>query len=80
MKYPVKCEIVDVDGDVDGTGQKISSFISRTPDISRPHIGKKGLAELMENGNVRITLDDGSVIYGYRCWWKPLETSPGNKQ
>ena len=65
MKYPVRCEILDV------TGQEVFPGIEgRTPDESKPHIGKRGLAE--EIGyNVRITLDDGSILWGYECWWKP---------
>jgi len=68
MKYPVRCEIVDVDG----TGHRVGPFVSKTPEISKPHIGKQGLAEITDNGNVLITLDDGSVLYGYECWWKAL--------
>ena len=68
MKYPIRCEIVDVDG----TGERVGPYLAKTPDVSKPHIGKRGLAERMEDGNVRITLDDGSVIYGYECWWEAL--------
>lgn len=38
---------------------------------SIPHLGKEGLAE-KDDWMVRITLDDGHVIYGYECWWMPL--------
>lgn len=62
MEYPTRCEIVDV------TGHRFY----KTPDISMPHIGKKGLAEITEEGHVRITLDDDSILYGYECWWKPV--------
>jgi hypothetical protein len=44
----------------------------RTPDKSKPHIGKQGLAYEIDGLNVRITLDDGTVLMGYECWWKPL--------
>ena len=66
MKYPTRCEIVDV------TGIEVFPGIrGRTPDNSKAHIGKKGIAE--DYGDtVRITLDDGNVIYGYECWWVPL--------
>ena len=23
-------------------------------------------------GTVRITLDDGTILYGYECWWTPI--------
>jgi hypothetical protein len=29
------------------------------------------LQKKMPDGNVRITLDDGFVIWGYECWWEP---------
>ena len=66
-KYPTRARIIDVDGLVRG------NFLLKTPIVSRPHIGKEGLAEKMGDGNVRITLDDGTIIWGYECWWEPLE-------
>ena len=69
INYPIRCEILDV------TGQEVfPGFEGRTPDESKPHIGKQGLAEEVED-NVRITLDDGSVLWGYECWWKPLNNN-----
>lgn len=65
-KYPVRCEIVDA------TGRRIGPLIAKTPNVSKPHIGKRGLAEKMKDGCVRITLDDGTIIYGHQCWWKAL--------
>ncbi len=67
MKYPVRCKIIDVvgievfPGGIEGT----------TPEISKSHVGKEGLAEKIGN-NVRITLDDGGVLWGYECWWTPI--------
>ena len=65
-KYPVRCKIVDV------TGEEVFPGIEgRTPDESKPHIGKMGVAE--EAGEtVRITLDDGTIIWGSECWWEPI--------
>ena len=58
MKYPVRCKIVDV------TGQEVfPDIMGRTPDESKPHIGKRGLAERI-GGDVRITLDDGEILWG----------------
>lgn len=67
-KYPTRCEIVDVDGK-----EIYPGLIGKTPKVSKPHIGEHGLAELMEDGKVKISLDNGSVLYGHECWWKPTE-------
>ncbi len=65
--YPTRCKIVDV------TGQEVFPGIEgRTPDESKPHIDKEGLAELSSDGMVRITLDDGNILYGCDCWWVPI--------
>lgn len=69
MKYPTRCRIVDVDGE---TWQGLSIA---TPEESRPHVGKEGVAELLDPLTVRITLDDGNIIYGYECWWDSISTS-----
>ena len=67
MKYPTRCKLIDVTG--------IEIFLGlegRTPNVSKPHIGKEGLAEKI-NGDVRITLDDNTVLNGWDCWWNPIE-------
>ncbi len=66
ITYPVRCEIIDVTGE-----EVFPGVFGKTPAISRSHIGKQGLAERIK-GVVRITLDDGSILYGYECWWKPI--------
>ena len=67
--YPVRCVIVETEGKtiemLDGT---VLNLV--TPEISKSHIGKHGLVELTEDMNVKITLDDGNILYGYECWWK----------
>ena len=68
MKYPVRCEIIDAAGKMVFPGIK-----AKTPDASKPHIGEKGLAEKIGD-NVRITLDNGSILWGYECWWRPLDS------
>ena len=70
MNYPIRCQIVDPMGATVNIGGE--DFQSKTPPKSIPHIGKKGLAERVR-GDVRITLDDGNIIYGYECWWIPIE-------
>lgn len=66
-KYPVRCKIVDVEGKDVGFG-----FMGRTPEESKPHIGKEGTAVLENKFFVKITLDDGAVIFGSQCWWDAL--------
>ncbi len=72
IKYPTRCKIIDI------TGEKLypemfSNLVARTPEVSKPHVGKEGLAEQIDELTIRITLDDGNIIYGYECWWVPLE-------
>ncbi len=65
ISYPTRCRIVDADG---GEWHGIPM---RTPDESRPHIGKEGVASL-DGEHVRVTLDDGTVLMGEECWWEPV--------
>ena len=66
MKYPVRCKIVDVTGI-----EVMPGMMGRTPDGSKPHVGKCGLAEEVGD-DVRITLDDGNILWGYECWWQHI--------
>ena len=70
---PIRCVIVNLDGEPFRDG-----FVKRTPEVSRPHVGKEGLAEATSEG-LRITLDDGTILWGYECWWTPLPQSPEGK-
>ena len=71
MEYPVRCRIVDPTGEPFALG-----MTKRAPSESMPHVGKEGLAEkLIEN--VRITLDDGTILWGYECWWEVAQASGG---
>ena len=63
----MRCKIVEIpDGSI------MNGLIINTPKVSKPHIGKYGLAEEVDN-SVKITLDDGNILYGYQCWWIPIE-------
>ncbi|MDO9527621.1 MAG: hypothetical protein Q7J27_00505 [Syntrophales bacterium] len=66
--YPLRAKIVDMCG----LEYKVGKYLANTPEESKPHIGKEGLAEKID-GRVRITLDDGNVIYGDKCWWIMME-------
>lgn len=66
--YPVRCRIMDVEGK-----EIFPGVMGRTPEASKPHLGKEGTASV-RRGVVEITLDDGSTIYGHQCWWEPLPT------
>lgn len=64
--YPVRCKIVDV------TDMEVApGVIGNTPDKSKPHIERTGTAYEDPMG-VKINMDDGSVLYGYECWWAPI--------
>lgn len=69
MKYSTRCKIVDV------AGKYMGGYALDTPELSKKHIGKEGVAEEIEkNGyyKIKITLDDGTILYGSECWWKPI--------
>lgn len=70
MKYPVRCKIIDVTG-----VEVFPGMEGKTPNKSKPHIGKEGLAEkdVTGFGKVRITLDDGNILFGHECWWTPIK-------
>jgi len=70
MTYPVRCQIIDPIGATVNIGRV--DLQNKAPPKSIPHIGKKGLAERVRD-DVKITLDDGNIIYGYECWWIPIE-------
>lgn len=66
MKYPVRCKIIDVT-DI----EVFPGIMGRTPKESKPHIGKEGIAYHSREG-VTIELDDGNILHGHECWWKPI--------
>ena len=62
-----RCRIVDAGA----AGHTIGPYKARTPTKSVPHIGKKGWAE-PDGKTVTITLDDGTILKGYQCWWEEI--------
>lgn len=73
IQYPTRCKIIDVTG-----MEVLPGIMGQTPEVSKSHVGKRGLAEEIDD-NVRITLDDGSVIWGYECWWIPISDDAGGE-
>lgn len=67
MKYPVRCRIVNPTW-----GSFVPGVVKNAPEESMSHIGKEGLAEEVDE-NVRITLDDGTILWGYDCWWEVIK-------
>ena len=80
ITYPTRCLLIDADGSVyreirDSIGRVIQ-ICRKNPEPSKPHIGKKGIAERLDKDGVQvvqITLDDNTVILGSDCWWLPLD-------
>lgn len=53
--------------------------LAADPLIAQQNMGKQGWCEedvpcpeLGGRSNPKITLDDGTVIWGYQCWWAPV--------
>lgn len=55
-------------------GQTFAGLPCRDPHPE--HISKKGTIVALDTdddwSSPKIELDEGSVIWGYECWWKPL--------
>ena len=68
VNYPTRCRIVNPGG-----FDYLPGLEAQAPEKSLPHIGKEGLAERTPGGDVMITLDNGGIIFGYECWWEPIE-------
>lgn len=75
IRYPTRCQIIDVDN----LDYKVGRYTAKTPGGSHAHVGKQGLAEKMGEIDVRITLDDGTILMGNECWWIPLGLSQSQR-
>ncbi len=73
-KTTVRCIIIDP---VVENIYQDKPYVAIAPEESLPHIGKYGIAEIVDGYHAKITLDDGNVIYGDECWWKPVTESKG---
>lgn len=62
----LRVRIINVDGET-YNGMRLA-----TPGVSLPHIGKEGIAS-WTGDNLIITLDDGHILFGFECWWEPVE-------
>lgn len=60
----------------------LPGVIAADPEESVPHHEKLGWMEEVPcdvfggRGNPRIELDDGSVLWGYECWWDYVKADP----
>jgi hypothetical protein len=68
-RYPTRCRIIDVIGQ-----EVLPGIMGNTPEVSKPHVGKFGTAEIIDDYDVKITLDDGNVLWGYECWWQSVSS------
>jgi hypothetical protein len=65
-KNKQRCIIVDPEGQ-----ELLPGIVIKTPEVSKPHIGKTGTWEIVGE-DVKITLYDGTILWGYECWWDSL--------
>lgn len=76
LPYPCKVLIIDVDEP--DTVVLWNGMAIKTPEASKPYIGKVGIVErvadptLIDYDTVRITMPDGHVLWGWECWWAPI--------
>ena len=68
MKYPVRARIIDI-------AEVLPGALGQIPVISKPHVGKEGTANQLSNGEIIIVLDGGGKLWGWECWWEPIESS-----
>jgi hypothetical protein len=52
----------------------LPGLVAADPDVARPHFEKFGWCDeraVTSEGweNPKIVLDDGTVLWGYECWW-----------
>lgn len=70
----VRVRIVPVSGTEIAPG-----VVGNDPTPARQNMNKEGwcdetaFCEDLGYSNPKITLDDGTVIWGYQCWWSPVE-------
>ena len=82
MNYPIGTRVEVVDA--------VAARVGENP--TPQHIGRQGVltgekataykvnGEVVYRGSTpEITLDNGDIVYGDECWWKPLDP-PGSKE
>ena len=63
----------------DASGGSFFGVPTRNPDEALPNLGQFGWCDEhaycpeMGRNNQRIILDNGTVIWGYQCWWSEVE-------
>jgi hypothetical protein len=69
----------------DAAGGSFFGMETVNPAVAVPNIGKTGWCEPnafcpeLGRTNPRITLDDGTVIWGYQCWWAEIDYDYGSE-
>jgi hypothetical protein len=64
-----------------GSPLPVPGVVAADPATAVPNFGKYGWCEMnafcpaLGEENPKITLDDGTVIWGYQCWWQPIMRS-----
>lgn len=66
----VRVKVVQAEGEEVRPG-----LIAQDPDAAKPHFEKLGWCEInavhpIGISNPKITLDDGTVLWGMECWWE----------
>ncbi len=63
---------------VQAEGQPLDAgFVAADPPKAQANMRKEGWCEVDAphpafGTNPKITLDDGTVIWGFECWWEPV--------
>lgn len=70
-----RVEIIDVTGE---TRTILDETVElRTPDVSKPHINRRGTIVGFASEDYlcspKIQLDDGTILYGFECWWRRVK-------
>lgn len=79
--FPVSALVMDTDGEIDEVDllywrielEKIAAETGHDWKEGELYGGRRWM---YGSPNPRIRLDDGSMIWGYQCWWAPVEGLP----
>ena len=74
-RFPLHVRIIDPRNHPYAQGYRMTA-----PPASVPHLGKSGLirSSWKPGDSPKIELEDGTVLYGYECWWVEEPSQPAN--